>query len=252
MKAVVCIKRVGVLGDDLEFTDDERGVDPDYLDFELNEWDLYATEEAIRLRDAASGGEVVVVTVGDDEADEALVRCLAMGADRAIRVWSDDLDPAEPFTVAAALAGAIRAESPDVVLCGAQSADAAQGATGTVLAALLDLPCAAVVTSISVEGGEKAVVHRELEGGVKDICEIDLPAVLSIQTGINEPRYVTLRAVQQAEQSDIEVMEPEDLPAPAYRVRRMLVPPRQRAEMIDGGPASIAARIAQIVQEVTR
>jgi electron transfer flavoprotein beta subunit len=252
MKVVVCIKRVGVLGEDIEFTDDGRGVDPDYLDFELNEWDLYATEEAIRLRDAAGGGEVVVMTVGDDEAEEALVRCLAMGADRAIRIWRDDLDPAEPFTVAGALASAIRGQSPDLVLCGAQSADAAQGAIGVVLAALLDLPCVAVVTSIDVEDGGTAVVDRELEGGIKDVCEVELPAVMCIQTGINEPRYVTLRAVQQAEQSDIEVVRPESVPAPAYRVRRMVVPPRRRAEMIHGGPASIAARIAEIVREVAR
>ena len=230
------------------------GVDPQYLDLEARtEWDLFATEEAIRLRDAAGGGEVVVVTVGDDEADEALVRCLAMGADSAIRIWSDDLDPAEPFAVAGALDQAIRRQSPDIVLCGAQSADAGTGReTAAALAAFLDLPCIAVVSSLTVEDGGTAVVDRELEGGVKDVCEVSLPAVLSIQTGINEPRYVTLRAVQQAEQADIEVVEPEDLPSPAYRVRRMFVPPRQRAEIIDGGPASIAARIAQIVQEVAR
>ena len=93
MKVVVCVKQVAALGDEVEFTDDERDVDPDYLDLALNEWDTYATEEALRLREAAGDGEVVVVTCGGDEAEAALRRCLAMGADRAVRIESEAVDP---------------------------------------------------------------------------------------------------------------------------------------------------------------
>ena len=130
MRIVVCIKQVAVLGDDIEFTPDGRGVDPDYLDFALNEWDTYSTEEALRLREASGSGEVVAVCVGDEDADDALVRCLAMGADRVVRVWSDELEGADPIRVARALAQVVGPLGADLVLCGAQSADSVQGATG--------------------------------------------------------------------------------------------------------------------------
>src|SRR4029453_14061685 len=100
MKVVVCVKQVGSLGDEVEFTDDERDVDPDYLDYALNEWDSFATEEALRLRDATGDGEGVALTVGDEDAEDAMRRALAMGVDRGIRVWSDDLVGADPITVA--------------------------------------------------------------------------------------------------------------------------------------------------------
>jgi electron transfer flavoprotein beta subunit len=249
MKVVVCVKQVGSLGDEVEFTDDERDVDPDYLDYALNEWDSYATEEALRLRDAAGGGEVVAVTVGDEDAEDAMRRALAMGVDRGVRVWSDELAGADPITVARALAGVVRDESPDLVLTGVQSSDAVQAATGTALAEVLDLPRVAVVTKLELGNGT-ATAHRELEGGLVDVVEVDTPALLTIQTGINEPRYATLRAIKQAEQQEIDVREPGDLGVPAARVRRMFVPPKgEGAEILDGDPTAIASRIKEIVEE---
>jgi len=249
VRIVVCVKQVGSLGDEVEFTDDERDVDPDYLDYALNEWDSYATEEALRLREAAGDGEVVAVTVGEEDAEDAMRRALAMGADRGIRVWSDELAGADPITVARALAEVVRAEEPDLVFCGVQSSDAVQAATGAALAEVLDLPRVAVVTNIELGSGT-ATVHRELEGGLVDVVEVDTPAVLTIQTGINEPRYATLRAIKQAEQKEIEVREPSDLGTPAARVRRMFVPPKgEGAEMLDGSPVEIAGRIKELVDE---
>jgi electron transfer flavoprotein beta subunit len=249
VKVVVCVKQVGSLGDEVEFTDDERDVDPDYLDYALNEWDSYATEEALRLREAAGDGEVVAVTVGDEDAEDAMRRALAMGVDRGIRIWSDELAGADPITVARALADVVRGESPDLVLCGVQSSDAVQAATGAALAEVLDLPRVAVVTKLELGSGS-ATVHRELEGGLMDVVEVDTPALLTIQTGINEPRYATLRAIKQSEQKEIEVREPGDLGAPASRVRRMFVPAKgEGAEMLDGDAASIAGRIKEIVDE---
>lgn len=247
MKTVVCIKQVLQLGDEVEFTDDGLDVDPDYLDPALNEWDSFATEEALLLRERL-GGEVVVVTCGPNQSEAALRRCLAMGADRAIRVEGAGRDP---FTVARALADVVRGEAPDLVLCGVQSSDAVQAATGTALAQLLDLPRAAVITRVAYDAGAgKAVVDRELEGGLVDRVEIDTPAVLTIQTGINQPRYANLRAIKQAEQVEVDVRAAADVGVPAYRVRRMFVPERgEGAEMIDGSPADIAARILAIVKE---
>ncbi|HEX3254676.1 MAG TPA: electron transfer flavoprotein subunit beta/FixA family protein [Gaiellaceae bacterium] len=247
MKVLVCVKQVAVLGDEVEFTEDERDVDPDYLDFALNEWDTYATEEALRLVEAAGSGEVVVASVGDEDVEDAMRRCLAMGADRGIRVDTDGkLDPVQ---VARALAEVAQGESPDLVFAGVQSSDSVQAATGGALAALLELPSVAVVTKIELGDG-KATVHRELEGGLVDIVDVDTPAVLTIQTGINEPRYATLRAIKQAEEKDIDVRQPGDLGEPAYRVRKMFVPPKgEGAEMLDGGAAEVAHRIQEIVQE---
>jgi electron transfer flavoprotein beta subunit len=247
LKVVVCVKQVAVLGDEVEFTDDERDVDPDYLDYALNEWDTYATEEALRLRDSNGEGEVVVVSVGSEDVEEAMRRCLAMGADRGIRVDSEER--LDPIQVARALAEVIRAESPDLVFTGVQSADAVQAATGTALAELLDLPRVAVVTKIELGDG-KATVNRELEGGLLDVVEVDTPALFTIQTGINEPRYATLRAIKQAEEKEIDVGQPGDLDEPAYRVKKMFVPPKgEGAEMLNGSAADVAQKIKEIVEE---
>jgi electron transfer flavoprotein beta subunit len=249
VKIVVAVKQIAVLGDEVEFTDDERDVDPDYLDYALNEWDTFATEEALRLCEASGDGEVVVVSVGHEDAEEAMRRCLAMGADRGIRVDSEER--LDPIQVARALAEVVRAESPDLVFTGVQSADAVQAATGTALAELLDLPRVAVVTKIELGDG-KATVNRELEGGVLDVVEIDTPALFTIQTGINEPRYATLRAIKQAEEKEIDVRPPGDLGEPAYQVKKMFMPPKgEGAEMLNGSAADVAQKIKEIVEEHT-
>jgi electron transfer flavoprotein beta subunit len=249
VKVVVAVKQVAVLGDEVEFTDDERDVDPDYLDYALNEWDTYATEEALRLREGNGDGEVVVASVGPEDVEEAMRRCLAMGADRGIRVDSEER--LDPIQVARALAEVVRAENPDLVFAGVQSADAVQAATGTALAELLDLPRVAVVTKIELGDG-KATVNRELEGGLLDVVEVDTPALFTIQTGINEPRYATLRAIKQAEEKEIDVRQPGDLGEPAYRVKKMFVPPKgEGAEMLNGSAADVAQKIKEIVEEHT-
>lgn len=245
MRTLVCVKQVKTLGDEVEFTADGTDVDPDYLDSALNEWDSYATEEAIRLREAG-GGEVVVVTCGPKESEAALRRCLAMGADRAVRI--EGVDGHDPIRVAHALAEVVRDENPDLVLCGVQSSDAVQAATGTALAELVGLPRVAVVTKLEAGTGS-ARVYRELEGGLVDVVDVDLPAVLTIQTGINEPRYANLRAIKQAEQVEITVRQASDAPS-ASRVRRMFTPPKgEGAEMLGTDAAEVARRIVEIVKE---
>lgn len=247
MRLVVAVKQVKVLGDELELTPDGRDVDPDFLDRALNEWDACAVEEALLLRERLGDGEVVAVTVGDAESEAGLRRALAMGADRAVRV---EAEPFDPVSTARALAGVVRAEAPDLVLCGVQSADSVQGATGVALAELLGLPRVAVVTKLEWNGAGPARVHRELEGGLIDEVEVDTPAVLTIQTGINAPRYANLRAIKQAEQHQIPVEAAAELGEPAYRVRRMFAPPRgEGAELLEGSPEAVAEQILAIVRE---
>ncbi len=248
MKVVVCVKQVGSLGDEVAFTADGRAVDPDLLDHALNEWDAYAVEEAIRLREA-NGGEVVVVTVGDGTAEAVVRRCLAMGGDRGIRIWSDELRGADPIAIARVLADVVGGEQPDLVLCGVQSSDEGSAAVGSALAAFLDLPCETCVVGLEHEGTGAARVRRELEGGLIELREVRLPAVITVQTGINEPRYATFRAIKQADQKELSVREPA-VPSSHARVTRVSEPLRERhAEMLDGTPAEIAQRIAAILKE---
>ncbi len=186
------------------------------------------------------------MTVGDEEAEGALRRCLAMGADRAIRI---DAEPLDPISTARALAEVVAAESPDLVLTGVQSADSVQGSTGTALAELVGLPRVAVVTKLDWSGSGPATVDRELEGGLVDVVEVDTPALVTIQTGINQPRYANLRAIKLAEQHEIAVVGAAAA-EPAYRVRRMFTPPRGAgAELIEGTPAQVAQRIAELLKD---
>ena len=135
--------------------------------------------------------------------------CLAKGADRALRVWDDALEGADPLAVARVLAAVVERESPDLVLCGVQSSDAVKGATGVALAAHLGLPRVAVVKALDYDAGSgSATVERELEGGLIELLRVRLPALLTIQTGINEPRYANLRAIKQAKEKPLEVLGP--------------------------------------------
>jgi len=247
MKLVVCVKLVKVLGDEVEFTPDGRDVDPEYLEAALNEWDACALEEALRIRERLGDAEVVAVTAGDKRSEEALRRCLAIGADRAVRVESVVFDP---LSTARALAAAVAPESANLVLCGVQSSDSVQGSTGTALSELLSLPRVAVVRKLDWGGFGPATIHRELEGGLVDVVEVDTPAVVTIQTGINQPRYATLRAIKLAEQQEIAVIAGPGDGEPAYHVRRMFSPPKgEGAQMLKGSPGEIASQIAGIIKE---
>lgn len=261
MKILVPIKQVAALDEDFEFRDDERDIDPDFLVHDLNEWDNFTLEEAMRLKEAPGGDgiEVVVVTVGPDSADEELRKCLAKGADRAIRIWDDALGEADPIGIARVLAALAKREAADLIFAGVQSADHAHGATGMALAGLLGTPHAAVVATLDYSGAERsATVRRELEGGSYASVKIETPAVLTLQLGINTPRYASLRGIKQAAQRPIEVLTPAELglgesevgaAGSLSRVRRMYVPEKGRAQMLEGTPLEQAAQLAKLIKE---
>jgi electron transfer flavoprotein beta subunit len=262
VKIVVCVKQVAALDEEFELREDGLGVEPDCLEWDLNEWDSFALEAALQLREqtGGEGDEVVAVTVGDEEAEEALLGCLARGADRAVRVWDEDvLARGDVLATARTLAAAVTRERPDLVLCGVQSSDAVNGATGTALAGLLGLPRVAVVKQLELDAQAEALtVARELEGGLVERLRIALPALLTIQTGINEPRYATLRAIKQAREKPLESLEPGDLDVESMeleeiagaRLEAMAPPERgEGAEMLDGSPGEVAHRILELVRE---
>jgi electron transfer flavoprotein beta subunit len=257
VKIVVPVKEVAVLDEEFELLEDRPGVDPDAIEWDLNEWDDFSVEEALQLRDAAGDGEVVVISVGAEEAEEGLRACLAKGADRAVRIWDDALAAADPLAVARVLAAAVGRESPDLVLCGVQSSDGVHSATGVALAEHLRLPRVAVVKALEHEGGA-LTMERELEGGLVELLRLRPPALLTIQTGINEPRYATLRAIKQAKEKPLEVVGLGELgldagtveAAAGSRVRSMSHPDTgEGAEMLNGSPSEVAARIAEIVKD---
>jgi electron transfer flavoprotein beta subunit len=259
MRIVVPVKQVAVVDEEFELADDGARVDPDFLEWSLNEWDEFSLEAALQLAGADGSGEVVVVTVGDDEATEGLLTCLAKGADRGVRVWQEELEGADALAVARVLAAAVGREEPDLVLCGVQSSDAVNSATGIALAGHLDLPHVAVARAIDYDpAGGRLTVERELEGGLVEVVRIGLPALLTVQTGINEPRYANLRAIKQAREKPLDVLDldalglsPDDVEAASgSRLRRLAVPEAgQGAEMLQGPPAEVARRIVEIVQE---
>jgi electron transfer flavoprotein beta subunit len=259
MKIVVPVKEVAVLDEEFELLEDRSGVDPDALDWELNEWDEFSLEAALQLREAEGQGEVVVISVGDENAEEGLRACLAKGADRARRIWEGALEGVGPLSVARVLAAAVERESPDLVLCGVQSSDAVDSATGVALAAHLDLPRVAVVKALDFDAASRsATVERELEGGLVELLRVELPAVLTIQTGINEPRYANLRAIKQAKEKPLEVSSTSELgldddslaAAAGSHVRSVAHPDAGKgAEMLNGSASAVAERIATIVKE---
>jgi electron transfer flavoprotein beta subunit len=260
MKILVAVKQVAALDEDFEIRADGRDVDADFLIRDLNEWDDFSLEEAVKIKEASAVPvEVVVVSVGPEEADESLRKCLAKGADRAIRIWDAAIEGSDSIAIARVLAAAARREAPDMLFAGVQSSDQSFAATGMAAAGLLGWPHAAVVSALNYAPGAKtAVVRRELEGGLLHEVEIQCPAVLTIQLGINTPRYASLRSIKQAATKPIEEMSLSDLGLAAgdvgeagslSRVRRMYIPDKGRAQLIEGDAAQQAARLAEIIRE---
>jgi electron transfer flavoprotein beta subunit len=260
MKILVAVKQVAALDEDFEIRGDGRGIEPEYLIRDLNEWDDFSLEEAVKIKESAAlPVEVVAVSVGPGEADESLRKCLAKGADRAIRVWDGAIEDSDSIAIARTLAAVAKREAPDLIFAGVQSSDQAFASTGIAAAAFLGWPHAAVVSTLSyVPGAKSAVFRRELEGGLLHEVEIQCPAVLTIQLGINTPRYASLRSIKQAAAKPIELWSLADISLGAAdvgaagslsRVRRMYVPGKARAQLIDGNAAQQAARLADIIRE---
>ncbi len=209
MEILVCVKRVpDTAENEFELNSAGNDLDRDDLVYSVNEWDNYAVEEAIQIVDKV-GGSVTVITVGDDESEEVLRREMAMGANNGILLSDDAFEGSDGKAIAAILKAETQKGSYDLILSGAQ-ADEGAGQIGGMLAAMLDYPYASLVNKIEVGDG-KIIVGREIEGGNQEMNELQLPCVLSIQTGINEPRYVGIRGIRKVASVDIPVKGAGDL-----------------------------------------
>lgn len=255
MEILVCVRRVPDTSEnEIKLNGEGNDIERDELVYSVNEPDNYAVEEALQIRDRV-GGTVTVVTVGSEEDEEVLRRELAMGANQAVLLSDDAFGGSDGRGIATVLEGFVQKGHYDLILTGVQADDGA-GQIGGMLAALLDYPFASLVNSITVENG-KLRVGREVEGGNREINEIDLPCVLSIQTGINEPRYVGMRGIRQVASVPIPTLGVADLgvdPAAvgerAAKVKRVeyFVPALGKgAEMLQGSREENAEKVLELV-----
>jgi electron transfer flavoprotein beta subunit len=211
METIVCVKRVPETADmDIVVDKTGRDIEREGLVFDINEWDNYAVEEAILLKEKY-GGSVTVISLGPEEANEILRRALAMGADQAIRLTDPAFKDSDGYAIARILSQAIKPLPYDLILTGVQAEDDGYGQVGPTLAQMLRIPHASVVNKIEgIENG-RARVHRELEGGLDEVVDLELPAVLTIQSGINEPRYVSIMGIRRVAKMQIKVLDLREL-----------------------------------------
>jgi electron transfer flavoprotein beta subunit len=257
MEILVCVKRVpDTAENEIEVNKSGTDIERDDLVYSVNEWDNYAVEEAIQLRDKM-GGSVTVISVGDEEAEEVIRREMAMGADNGVLLSDNAFEGSDGQAIAAILKAEVEKGNYDLILTGAQADDGA-GQVGGMLAAMLDMPFASLVNFIEGMDGGKLKIGREIEGGNQELSEIQLPCVLSIQTGINEPRYVGIRGIRKVASVEIPVHGTADLGlsadavgAAGARVKRLdyFVPELgEGAEMLEGSTEEIVAKLVELLK----
>jgi electron transfer flavoprotein beta subunit len=253
MDIVVCVKRVPLTEEvDLVVDEQKKGIKKDHLAFVLNDWDNYAIEEAIVLKEK-HGGTVTAVTVGSEDDEEVLRRCLAMGADRAIRVEAGDVSRFDSFGISKILSGVVRDLPFDLIFTGVLADDDYCGMVGMLMAEELKINHASAVTAIEIEDG-KARTASELEGGLNEVSLVELPALLTIQTGINEPRYVSILGIRKAAKKELKIMDLSDLGipdeefAPRSMIEEVYPPPEtEGAQILTGDPDKIASDFVEIL-----
>lgn len=245
MKIVVCIKQVPAKDAPLAITG--NWIKESDIGFEMNEPDSFALEEALRLKEK-HGGEVLALSMGPERVKQTIKEALAKGADRGIHVADDNFSQLDPLGSASALAAAVKNENADLILTGLQSDDQGFGQTGVLLAALLDRPHATIIMAIEASEG-KLRLKRELEAGWFQHIECPLPAVLSIQSGINKVRYATLKGIMAAKKKEIATVTADSLGAqtePTQKVEKIYVPVKtKKTEFLSGPPKEVAAKLVE-------
>jgi electron transfer flavoprotein beta subunit len=251
LKIAVCIKQVPTRDWQPRLNDDKTWIREQDASYEMNEPDAYALEEALRLKEK-HGGEVVVCSAGPSRVAQVIREALARGADRAIHVEDDGLASADAFVLTEALAAAMRSEGFDLILTGLQSDDQGFAQTGVILAERLGLPHATIIMDVQV--ADKALrVKRELEGGWFQWVAMPLPAVLTIQSGINQLRYATLKGIMAAKKKEIKKASASAAAPPHQKIVRLYVPEKgKKTQMIAGSPAEAAKELVKKLREDAR
>jgi electron transfer flavoprotein beta subunit len=242
---IVCIKQVPAKDAPLSITG--NWIKESDIGFEMNEPDSFALEEALRLKEK-HGGEVIALSMGPERVKQTIKEALAKGADRGVHIADDQFAQLDPLSTASALAAAVKKEKVDLVLTGLQSDDHGFGQTGVLLAGVLDLPHATIIMHIEVADG-RLKLKRELEAGWFQHIECPLPAVLSIQSGINKVRYATLKGIMAAKKKEIAVITRESLgfaANPTQKIEKIYVPTKsKKTEFLTGSAKEVAAKLVE-------
>jgi electron transfer flavoprotein beta subunit len=257
MKAMVCLKQVPHQDARLDVAADGSWIQEDNIKFEINSYDTYALEEALRIKDADGDTEVVVVSVGPDRVTQALRTALGMGADRAVHVNDPETQNSDSLGIAKILAAVAKEENPDMIFCGLMADDGNFSAVPPMLAELLDMPSATSV--LATDFGDSVKVERELEGGAMEVVELPKPCLLAIQTGANQVRYASLKGIMQAKKKPVDVKTASDLGigdqvgagAAKVKVAKIYVPPKSdTAELYEGSTDEIVGRLVGKIKEL--
>jgi electron transfer flavoprotein beta subunit len=242
---IVCVKQVPAKDAPLSIAG--NWIRESDIGFEMNEPDSYALEEALRLKEK-HGGEVIALSMGPERVKQTIKEALAKGADRGIHIADDNFAQLDPLGSAKSLAAAIRQQKFDLVLTGLQSDDHGFGQTGVLLASVLDIPHATIIMAIEVDG-QKMKLKRELEAGWFQHIACSLPAVLTIQSGINKVRYATLKGIMAAKKKEIATMARESLGVSAeltQKVEKIYVPTKtKKTEFLTGTPKEVASKLVE-------
>jgi electron transfer flavoprotein beta subunit len=257
MKIVVCIKQVPSSEAKIRIAEDGRSIETKDIEFVLNPYDEYAVEEALRIKEAR-GGETIALTVGEADAEAALRQCLNLGMDRAMIVKDPSVVGGDALGTARVLAAALKHLQPDLVLMGKLSIDEENSAVGPATAEFLGWPHAAVLSKIEWVDDKTVKVWRDIEGA-KEVMEVSLPAVLTANKGLNEPRYASLRNIMAAKKKPIEEIPVADLDLEASSVgaqaRGVVIrtmeppPPRPEGKTFEGDPKEVVPQVVRLLRE---
>ena len=247
MKIIVCIKQVPVRDSQLKVDASGRWIQEGDLSFEINEPDAYALEEALQLKEK-HGGEVIALCAGPARASQTIREALAKGADRAIHIEDEQVSSWDTLGLAQLLAKAAAAEKPDLILTGLQSDDLGSGQTGVVMAELLGSPSATIIMAVEVLNGNIRV-KQELESGWFQHIEMPLPAVLTIQSGINKLRYATLMGIKKAKSKEVKRLTTAELgaaTAPTVTTERVYLPKKaKQTQLLEGSAKEASAKLVE-------
>ena len=244
MKIAVCVKRVPDMDVRFRIAADNTSVDEAGLKFDLNDFDAWGVEAALRLKDANAGSEVTVLSLGPDVVQETIRKALSMGADRGVQLKADKV-PFDGLAIAKALSAELKAGSYDLIFFGKMSPDSANGVVGQMVAELLEMPCVSAISSLEISGGS-GKAKRELEGA-QEIVEFPLPAVLTVDEGLNQARLPSLKGIMAAKKKPLEV-KPAQLPQSQVTVRKLELPAERKAGRVVGEGAAAVPELVRLLQ----
>ena len=257
MKIMVCLKQVPHQDARLDIDANGTWIQEDNIKFEINSYDTYALEEALRNKDAGEA-EVLVVSIGPDRVTQALRTALGMGADRAVHVKDPEANGSDALGVAKILAAVAKEENPDLIFMGLMSEDGNVTAVPPMVAELVGVPH--TTGGVKVEKANGAVtVEREVEGGVREVVELQSPCLIAVQTGLNQVRYASLKGIMAAKKKPLDVKSVADLGlsgqvgagAAKVKIEKIAPPPKgDRAEILEGSPGEVAASLVGKIKEL--